>query len=71
TSVDSTSTICSLLDAIKRQLWTDFIDNPILPYHILLPPISSSSIINNYTPSSPQTATTLILALFDTYLTNE
>ncbi|CAF0759576.1 unnamed protein product [Rotaria sp. Silwood1] len=71
TSIDSTSTISSLLDAIKRQLWSDFIDNPILPYHTLLLPISSSSIVNNYTPSSPQTATTLILTLFDTYLTNE
>ncbi|CAF4611209.1 unnamed protein product [Rotaria sp. Silwood1] len=71
TSIDSTSTISSLLDAIKRQLWSDFIDNPILPYQTLLLPISSSSIVNNYTPSSPQTATTLILTLFDTYLTNE
>ncbi|CAF4009280.1 unnamed protein product, partial [Rotaria magnacalcarata] len=73
TSADSTSTIHSLFDAIKRQLWSDFIDNPILPYHTLLPPISSSSIVNYYTPSSPQTgtATTIILTLFDTYLTNE
>jgi hypothetical protein len=37
----------------------------------LIPPISSSSIQNNYTPSTPQTATTLILSLFDTYITNE
>ncbi|CAF1357477.1 unnamed protein product [Rotaria sordida] len=71
TSIDSTSTISSLFDAIKRQLWSDFIDNSIFPYYTLLSPIPSSSIINNYTPSSPQTATTLILTLFDIYLTNE
>ncbi len=70
-SIDSTSTISSLFDAIKRQLWSDFIDNPLLPYYSLLPSFSSSSIVNNYTPSSPQTATTLVLTLFDAYITNE
>jgi hypothetical protein len=70
-STDPTSTTSSLLDAIKRQLWADFIDNPLLPYHASFPPTSSSSIINSYAPSSPQTATTLILTLFDIYITTE
>jgi hypothetical protein len=69
-SSDSTSTSSSLLDAIKRQLWSDFIDNSLLPYYTLLPPISSS-IMNSSPPSSPQTATTLMLTLFDIYITNE
>jgi hypothetical protein len=71
TSTDPTSTTSSLLDAIKRQLWSDFIDNSLLPYYAILQPISSSSILNSCAPSSPQTATTLILTLFDIYITNE
>ncbi|CAF1490259.1 unnamed protein product [Adineta steineri] len=71
TSVDLSSTTSTLLDAIKRQLWSDFIDNPLLPYYSLLPLSSSSSLANNYTSSSPQTATTLILTLFDIYITTE
>jgi len=43
----------------------------LLPYYAVLSPISSSSIINTYSPSSPQTATTLVLTLFDIYITNE
>ena len=37
----------------------------------MLPPISSSSIVNNYTPALPQSATTLILALSDIYVIKE
>ncbi|CAF1033305.1 unnamed protein product [Adineta ricciae] len=68
---DSSSTTCTLLDAIKRQLWSDFVDNPLIPYYSLIPSFSSSSVANNYTPSSLQTPTTLTLGLFDIYLTNE
>lgn len=71
TAIDSASTTSSLLDAIKRQLWSDFIDNPIVPYYTILFPMSSSSIGNNYNASSPQTAMAIILTLFDTYLSNE
>ncbi|UJR24962.1 hypothetical protein I4U23_006326 [Adineta vaga] len=71
TLTDSNSTTYTLFDAIKRQLWSDFIDNPLIPYYTLIPSFSPSSIANNYTPSSPQTPTTLILGLFDIYVTNE
>lgn len=74
TTIDSTSTNSSLLDAIKRQLWSVFIDNPLLSYYSILPSISSpssSSIINNYSLASPQSATTLIVNLFDYFITNE
>jgi hypothetical protein len=67
---DSTSTIFSLLDAIKRQLWSDFIDNPLLPYFTSIPS-TSSSIMNNITATSSQTSTSLIQILFDTYIDND
>lgn len=68
---DSTTTSASLLDAIKGQLWSHFIDNPLLQYHALFPPITSSSIVNSYGPASPQTAMTLIVTLFENFITNE
>jgi hypothetical protein len=70
-TVDSTSTIFSLLDAIKRQLWSNFIDNPLLPYYSLNPSLSPSSIISNLSLSSSQTSTILIQSLFDLYIVNE
>ena len=70
-TADGTSTSTSLLDAIKGQLWSDFIYNPLLRYHALFPPISSSSIVNSHAPASPQTATTLILTLFENFVANE
>ena len=71
TTTDNDSTVPSLLDAIKRQLWSDFIDNPLLPYYSILPSVSSTSLTNNHTPSLPQTATTFIHTLSDIYITNE
>ena len=68
---DGTTTSASLLDAIKGQLWSHFIDNPLLQYHALFPPISSSSIVNSYAPASPQTATTLIVTIFENFMSNE
>ncbi|UJR23853.1 hypothetical protein I4U23_026828 [Adineta vaga] len=57
----SNSTLFSLFDAIKRQLWSDSIDNPLLPYYSPTTPISSSI----------QTSTSLIQTLFDMYILNE
>jgi hypothetical protein len=71
TNADSTSTIFSLFDAIKRQLWSQFIDNPLLPFYPLNSSFSSSSIVNNLSLSSSQTSTILIQHLFDTYIVNE
>ena len=71
TTIDLTSTNASLLDAIKRQLWSVFIDNPLLPYYSIVPSISTSSITNNYALASPQSATALITGLFDHFLTSE
>jgi hypothetical protein len=71
TTTDSTSTISSLLDAIKRQLWSHFIDNPLLPYYSLNPALSSSSIVSNLSSPSSQTSTILIQSIFDTYVVNE
>ncbi|CAF4231454.1 unnamed protein product, partial [Rotaria sordida] len=47
TQTDSTLTTFSLLDAIKRQLWSDFIDNSLLPYYSMILTLSSSSLIVN------------------------
>ncbi|CAF4543469.1 unnamed protein product, partial [Rotaria sp. Silwood2] len=66
---DSSSTIVSLLDAIKRQLWSDYIDNPLVPYYSIVPVLSS--IVNNISLSSSQTSTSIIQTLFDIYITNE
>ena len=72
TTADSNSTIFSLFDAIKRQLWSDFIDNPLLPFYSILPTATSSSlIINNLSLPASQTATSLIQTLFDSYILNE
>ncbi|CAF3896482.1 unnamed protein product, partial [Adineta steineri] len=70
-TTDSTSTLSSLFDAIKRQLWTDFIDNSLLPYYSIIPSVSSTSVVNHLSTSSIQTSTWLIQSLFDTYLTSE
>jgi len=70
-TADSTSTIFSLLDAIKRQLWSCFIDNPLLSYSSLNPALSSSSIVSNLSLNSFQTSTILIQSLFDNYVVNE
>ena len=67
-TTDGDSTISSLLDAIKRQLWSDFIDNPLLPFQTL---VSPGSTMNNFTGSLPQSATSLTLALSDQYVINE
>lgn len=66
---DSTSTIVSLLDAIKRQLWSDYIDNPLVSYYSINPVLSS--IVNNISLLSSQTSTSIIQTLFDTYIINE
>ncbi|CAF3978637.1 unnamed protein product, partial [Rotaria sp. Silwood1] len=47
TQTDFTLTTFSLHDAIKRQLWSDFIDNPLLPYYSMILTLSSSSLIVN------------------------
>lgn len=70
-TLDSTSTISHLLDAIKRQLWSQFIDNPLLPYYTLNPILSSSSIVNHLSILSCQTSTVLIQSLFDNFVINE
>ncbi|CAF3424706.1 unnamed protein product [Rotaria sp. Silwood1] len=69
TTGDSNSTIVSLLDAIKRQLWSDYIDNPLVPYYSIVPVLSS--IVNNISLSSSQTSTSIIQTLFDSYIVNE
>ncbi|CAF1112024.1 unnamed protein product [Adineta ricciae] len=69
-TTDSTSMICSLFDAIKRQLWSDFIDNPLISYYSTIVPVSSSN-LNYLVSSSIQTSTSLIQSLFDIYLLNE
>ncbi|CAF0757365.1 unnamed protein product [Rotaria sordida] len=66
---DSNSTIVSLLDAIKRQLWSDYIDNPLVSHYSIVP--NFSSIVNNLFLSSSQTSTSIIQTLFDTYIINE
>jgi hypothetical protein len=62
-----------LFDAIKRQLWSDFIDNPLLPFHSILPAVtsSSSSVVNNAFLPVSQTAISIVQALFDIYIVNE
>ncbi|CAF4080809.1 unnamed protein product, partial [Rotaria sp. Silwood1] len=72
TQTDFTLTTFSLHDAIKRQLWSDFIDNPLLPYYSMILTLSSSSlIVNILSLLSSQTSTSLIQILFDTYIINE
>lgn len=69
TTDDSNSTIVSLLDAIKHQLWSDYIDNPLVSYYSLVPVLPS--IVNNFSLLSSQTSTSIVQTLFDTYITNE
>jgi hypothetical protein len=70
TTTDTTSTIYSLFDAIKQQLWSDFIDNSLLPYYSPIPSTASSA--SNYLMTSPvQSSTYLIQTLSETYITNE
>ncbi|CAF3814446.1 unnamed protein product [Rotaria magnacalcarata] len=66
---DSNSTIVSLFDAIKRQLWSDYIDNPLVSYYSI--GSGFSTIANNLSLTSSQTSTSIIQTLFETYITNE
>ena len=71
TTADQTTTIFSLLDAVKGQLWSDFIDNPLSKCQTILTSNASTSTISQYTTPLSQSATALILQISDNYVTNE
>ena len=63
-TIDGTSTTSSLLDAIKRQLWSTYIDNPLLSlYQPLLRHPSSAPL--------PPTSTAIMENLLDKFLISE
>lgn len=68
---DSTTTIYFLLDAVKGQLWSDFIDNPLSKCRTTLQINSSNSTLSQCTTALSQSATSLICQISENYVTNE
>ena len=63
--------IFSLFDALKRQVWSDFIDNPLVSCYPLNDASSSAALVRQIARHSSQTASVLIEKLFETFLNNE
>lgn len=71
-NADANSTIFNLHDALKRQLWSTLIDNPLAPYISLIEPSSSSSsLVRHLSAHVYPTSMSIIQKLFEIFQQND